>query len=98
MLDQLQASDFTDLKGSVLSIRFTPEVTLDAQLIEVSEVKGDSPLSRTPFHLVLQTQQKNEYYNQAIYTLIHPEKGDLDLFMAPLGDDGKGMRYEVVFS
>ncbi len=98
MLDQLQASDFIDLKDSVLSIRFSPEVTLDARLIDVSEVNGDSPLSRNPFHLVLQTQQKDEYYRQNIYTLIHPTKGDLELFMVPLGGDGKGMRYEVVFS
>ncbi len=98
MLDELHASDFTPLEGSVLPIRFNPQVTLDARLIEVSEVKGESPLSRNPFHLVFQTEQKNEYYPQAIYTLIHPEKGDIELFMVPLGDDGKGMRYEIVFS
>ncbi len=98
MLDQLQASDFAHLEGTTLSVRFHPEVTLETNLIEVSETRGESPLIRNPFRLVLQTQQKNEYYPQAIYTLIHPEKGDLQLFMVPLGSDGNGMRYEIVFS
>lgn len=98
MLDQLQVSNFAHLEGKNLNIRFTPEVTLEARLIEVSEVHGSTPLERNPFHLVLQTQQKNEYYQQAIYTLIHPEKGEMQLFMVPLGNDGNGMRYEIVFS
>ncbi|MCA0237202.1 MAG: hypothetical protein LCH81_12535 [Bacteroidetes bacterium] len=98
MIDQLQVSDFSHLDGHTLHIRFSPEVTLEARLIEVSTVHGNTPLERHPFHLILQTQQKDEYYQQAIYTLIHPEKGDLHLFMVPLGNDGNGMRYEIVFS
>ena len=93
MLDQLKASDFAHLQGTVLPIRFNPEVTLEARLIEVKETRGNSPLERLPFYLILQTQQKNEYYPQAIYTLVHPEKGDLELFIVPLGNDGNGMRY-----
>lgn len=98
MLDQLQASDFVHLKGTSLPIRFHPDVTLDARLIEVTEVKGDTTLERPPFSLIFQTNQQNTHYPQAIYTLIHPEKGDMQLFMVPLGNDGNGMRYEIVFS
>jgi len=98
MLDQLQSSDFAHLKGTDISIRFHPEVTLEARLLDVSEVKGDTTLERNPFSLILQTTQKKEAYPQAIYTLIHPEKGDMQLFMVPLGNDGNGMRYEIVFS
>lgn len=81
-----------------MQICFNPEVTLEARLIEISEVKSGTHLERNPFQMVLQTQQKDEYYPQAIYTLIHPAKGDMQLFMVPLGNDGNGMRYEIVFS
>ena len=98
MLDQLKASDFTHLEGADFSIRFHPEVTLQARLIEVAEVKGESPLARNPFSLIFQTAQKNDYYPQAIYTVIHPEKGEIELFLVPLGNNGNGMRYEAAFS
>jgi hypothetical protein len=98
MLDQLQLSDFTPLLHQTLPLRFTPEVTLPAELVEAREINSYSPAERKPFSLIFRTQQKKEYYQQSTCVVEHPEKGDLTLFLVPLGFDHDGMRYEAVFT
>lgn len=94
----LTFNDFDTLLNTVFTIRISDEVQLDAELIELTNLDNYSPLERTPFSIVFRTDQKNEYYQQGIFTIVHPEKGDLELFMTPLGFDNAGMRYEAVFS
>lgn len=81
-----------------LVIRFSPEVSMQAKLIEVTVTKNYSPLERKPFMLVFRTGQKDQYYLQGTYALEHPEKGDLDIFLVPIGPDAEGMKYEAIFS
>jgi hypothetical protein len=94
----LHVADFSPWLNQTFSIRFTQEVTLPAELIQVNEVDGFSPIERKPFSIVFRTEQKKDYYEQAICILQHPEKGELALFLVPLGLDSQGMRYEAVFS
>ncbi|WP_163409450.1 DUF6916 family protein [Flavobacterium ajazii] len=94
----LTFNDFNTLLNTVFTIRISDEVQLDAELIELTKLNNYSPLERSPFSIVFRTNQKNEYYEQGIFTIVHPEKGDLELFMTPLGFDNAGMRYEAVFS
>ncbi|ABQ05709.1 DUF6916 family protein [Flavobacterium johnsoniae] len=94
----LSADNFNSLLNAVFTIKFSEEIQLDAELISVTEFNSYSPLQRTPFSLVFRTQQKNEYYQQGIFTVIHPEEGNLELFLTPLGFDEAGMKYEAVFS
>jgi hypothetical protein len=35
---------------------------------------------------------------QATYSLSHPELGELDLFLVPIGADDDGVRYEAAFA
>lgn len=98
MADLLHVSDFAPLLNHTFPIRFTHEVTLPAELIQVTEVNSYSPVERKPFSLVFRTAQKTEYYQQTICVLQHPEKGDMPIFLVPLGLDPEGMRYEAVFS
>jgi hypothetical protein len=98
MSDLLHVSDFAPLLNQTFSIRFTENVVLPAELIQVNEVDGYSPIERKPFSVVFRTEQKKEYYQQAITILHHPEKGDVAIFLVPLGLDSQGMRYEAVFS
>ena len=98
MLDQLQASDFSPWLHQQLPIRFTREETLAAELIQVREVPSYTELERKPFAIVVRTQQKTHYYEQAICVLEHPQKGELELFFVPVGFDGQGMLYEAVFA
>lgn len=98
MSELLHASDFAPWLNQMLTIRFTQEVTLPAELIQVKEVNSFTPIERKPFSVVFRTEQKTEYYEQTICILQHPEKGDVPLFLVPLGLDSQGMRYEAVFA
>ena len=98
MSELLHVSDFAPWLNQTFPIRFTQEVTLPAELIQVNEVDGYSPIERKPFSIVFRTEQTAEYYQQAVCILQHPEKGELALFLVPLGLDSQGMRYEAVFS
>jgi hypothetical protein len=98
MLDQLQVTDFSPLLNQTLHIRFSPEITLPAELVQVRTVESYSPLDRKPFAIVLRTDQKTHYYHQTTAVLEHPEKGDLPLFFVPLGFDGQGVLYEALFA
>lgn len=93
----LTVEDFEPLLHQTLPIRFTPDVTLEAELIEVRRFNDRSDVPRQPFSFVLRTAQKNEYYPQATFLVVHPEKGELPVFLVPLGPDEHGMRYEAVF-
>lgn len=98
MLEQLEATDFSPWLHQELNIRFSPEVRLAAELVEVRAVESYTPLPRPPFAIVLRTGQQTHYYQQAVVTLEHPEKGDLPVFFVPLGFDGQGMLYEAIFA
>lgn len=94
----LTAADFQPYLHRAMQIRFTGDAKLTAELVEVKETQNHTNAERTPFYLVFRTAQKDRYYPQGIYTIEHPEKGDLAVFLVPLGPDGNGMNYEVVFS
>ena len=98
MLDQLQADDFLPWLNQTLTLRFSPDVILPAELLEVSEINSFSPLPRKPFSILVRTDQKTHYYHQTTVILEHPEKGDLPIFFVPVGFDGQGVRYEAVFA
>ncbi len=98
MLDQLQAIDFSPLLNQKLNLRFSDEIILPAEILEVREVPGYSPLPRKPFAIVVRTDQKTHYYHQTTAILEHPDKGDLPIFFVPIGFDGEGVRYEAVFA
>lgn len=96
-LHLLEAADFSGLINQTLFIRFNEQVRLPAELIAVN-TWGESNLKREAFSVTLRTEQKDNYYPQAVYTLEHPVKGDMQIFLAPLGFDDKGLKYEAVFS
>lgn len=94
----LTLSDFDAFINNVFIIQISDEIRLEAELIEVTKLNNYSPLERSPFSIIFRTDQKNEYYEQGIFTIAHPEKGDLQLFLTPIGFDSIGMKYEAVFS
>lgn len=99
MLDQLQRSDFEPFIQQSFIIRFRlPEAELPALLMAVTPLKSHPGSPRPPFSLTFRTPQQGQYYQQAMYTLVHPEKGELELFFVPIGFDAEGMKYEVIFN
>ncbi|MCP9763283.1 DUF6916 family protein [Lacihabitans soyangensis] len=97
-LSTLTHNDFKDFLDKSFDIQFEPTVTLPAQLVELIALNGYSPLERKPFSIIFRTKQKNEYYPQSTYIIIHPLLGDIPMFLSPKGYDSEGMKYEAVFS
>jgi hypothetical protein len=97
-LSLIKAEDFRSYLNTVLNIRFEEGLTLPAELIGITELENINKLQRQPFSILFRTGQKDGFYSQAIYTIEHPLKGDLQIFLVPLGPDGRGMKYEAVFS
>ena len=98
MLDQLQASDFAPLLHHTLTLRFSTDVALPAELVQVRELNYKTLLERKPFAIIVRTDQTTHYYEQTIAVLQHPDKGELPIFFVPVGFDGQGVLYEAVFS
>ncbi len=98
MEELLHFTDFESLLHTEVNIQFTPETILPARLVSLSLYDNNSPVDRKPFSLIFLTDQKSEYFPQAISILQHPQKGEIAIFLVPLGFDGEGMRYEAVFS
>lgn len=69
----------------------------DAQ--ESAEPGGSGPQGqpRRQFSLLLRGPQE-PLLPQALYPLHHPDLGDLDLFLVPVGRDGDGTTYEAAFA
>ncbi len=81
-----------------LQIRFNSDVVLDAELIELVRLDKYDDLPRDPFTFILRTNQKQEYFQQGIYTILHPVKGEIPVFFVPLGPDTVGMKYQAIFN
>lgn len=96
-LHLLEISDFQPLLNQIFYIQFSPEIRLEAELVEVTEICGYTPLQRKPFSFVLLTDNKMNY-PQSTYILEHPIKGELPVFLVPIGAEEKGLKYEAVFA
>jgi hypothetical protein len=94
----LKAEDFSPYLNQVMYIRFEEGARLPAELLQVTELENYNKLERQPFSIVFKTAQTTAYYQQAIYTIEHPDKGDMEVFLVPLGPGNGGMKYEAVFS
>ena len=97
-LSILSYHDFSGYLNQLFAINFGNDVVLQAELVEATELTGYTPLERKPFSIIFRTLQKNEYFQQGTFTVTHPEKGEIALFLVPKGFDKVGMNYEAVFS
>lgn len=98
MLDQLQADDFLPFLNQSMQMRFSDEVIMPVELVQVRLVESYTLLERKPFAIVVKTDQKTHYFQQTTAVLEHPEKGDLPIFFVPIGFDGTGVSYEAIFA
>ncbi len=54
--------------------------------------------TRAPFSLIFRSPGERRHAPQQIYTVRHPELGEIEIFLVPIGPDERGMRYEAVFT
>lgn len=97
-LQLLTAADFQLQMGNVFCIRFSDKASTAAQLEKVMELPAYKNLERKPFSILLQTTQKDHYYQQAIYTVEQTVLGSMQVFLVPVGCNDTGVQYEAVFS
>lgn len=96
MLDRLSLEDFLPLVGTQIEVsafgRRTPMT-----LREAAPIKSPSPRALPPFHLVL-CAPPSLRLPQGMFGFKHPKLGDMEMFAVPIGPDGGGFCYEVVFN
>ena len=99
-IDWLTYDDFAGREGEPIDLAVGESRTVDLVLVEATE--GTEPGGRGPegqerrqFSLVFRGQAG---LPQGTYRLTHPDLGDLDVFLVPIGRDGDETRYEAAFA
>lgn len=97
MPDNIAIDDFRGLIGRNVTLKFGHQ-TQDGTVVEVAKAPGGLDGGRTPFSVVVRSGPVDQHWPQGTYALVHPDHGELPLFMVPIGPDESGMCYEVNFS
>ena len=94
----LTIDDFRGRLDEVFQLQAEPSA-IELRLMEAEPTGSPRPdAGRTqPFSLVF-TGPQQPLLPQAVYRLEHPEMGELDIFLVPIGSDPDGTRYEAVFN
>ena len=96
MLDRLSLEDFSPLVGSEVEVSaYGQQARLTIK--EAALIKSPSPRASQPFHLVLSAPAAWRQ-PQGLFKLAHPSLGEIELFVVPIGPDGGGFNYEVIFN
>lgn len=97
MLENLTVKTFEKLVGQPMQLSNGREERA-AVLIQARAGQSGASGFREPFSLLIRADMADGYWPQGNYFLSHPELGELELFMVPIGPDAEGMRYEISFS
>lgn len=97
MIEKLTLDDFTQLRDRDLTVRFG-DTEQAARVVDARQTAGGRPGGRASFAVTLRSGPPEKFWPQGTHTLVHPEYGDLALFMVPIGPDEEGMLYEISFS
>ena len=95
MIDQLKRQDFTELAPGGLVIEHEGG-NVALTVVETHDLPSPSPRA-APFSVVLEGPA-TPLLPQAIYPMLHPRHGRLDLFVVPIARDAAHVRYEVIFN
>lgn len=87
---------FAGRVGQPFTFRLVPDRSVDLELLEV---RGQPPVpgAAHTFAVVL-GGPADTFLEQATYSVRHREIGTFDLFIVPVGTDGRTVRYEAVFT
>ncbi len=94
-LDDLTCQSFRELLNGVFEVRGASGSPIALKLIGVNE-KRESP-GHEQFSLTFRGPREPAL-DQRIWRFEHHAMGSQDLFAVPIGRDGEGMLYEVIFN
>lgn len=104
MADGLTKETFSRHLGKRFRIQVEPGREVEMELTEATTLgAGEGPKNRPesfrpePFSIVFRGP-KDSLLPQRIYRVSHPEMGEHDIFLVPIGADEEGLRYEAVFN
>lgn len=95
MIEQLDSKSFSQQLHTTFQVLVPAIGAVPLELIEVTEYTDQPKLEQ--FCLIFRGP-RDPWFQQKIHTVEHEVLGKMDLFIAPLGPDDKGMRYQVIFN
>ena len=103
-LESLTVDVFQPRIGETFRIHPRADSEIDAELIDARALGGgptrahaETSRRRVPFSLSFRTSFTVPLPQQ-IYEVAHDELGSYEIFLVPVGPDGKGMVYEAIFT
>ncbi len=99
MLDKLTRGDFAKHLNQTFHLPAKPG-DLELELIEAEALPGAEPApegQRQGFSLIFRGPM-DAVLDQGTYPLEHPEMGNLELFLVPIGPDAHGLCYQSIFN
>lgn len=96
MLEQFRLEDFLPFLGQSIDVAaYGRRARLELATAEL--LRSPSPRATPSFHLILRSAQ-NWQIPQGMFTLTLPGREPIALFAVPIGPDGHGLCYEIVFN
>lgn len=95
MLEHLSRDQFAEHLNTTFKIYLTPETTVDAELMEVSEIRKRPRQEAFSLLFLALTQTP---FEQAAYKVEHPTLGSDILFLVPIERIERGIYYEALFN
>ncbi|HEX8249289.1 MAG TPA: hypothetical protein VF599_14020 [Pyrinomonadaceae bacterium] len=95
MLEHLAREQFAEYLNTTFKIYLTPDAAVEAELIEVSEIR--KRVRQEAFSLTF-LALTDTAFEQAAYKIEHPVLGTDVLFMTPVERNERGIEYEVLFN
>lgn len=96
MLDTLTLNNWQTCLHDVFQADVAGQ-SLTFELVEATALTAQPNASREPYSLVFRGSSE-PVLEQGIVAMIHPEMGDIAIFLVPIGPDSQGMCYEAVFT
>ena len=96
MLDSLTVDHFSPHLGQPFDALVDDGAT-PLELISATPAGRTDAARRQGFSLVFRGA-KSPTMLQRMYKLVHPDMGEMDIFLVPIGPDESGMRYEAIFN
>ncbi|MCG8428173.1 MAG: hypothetical protein MI754_12525 [Chromatiales bacterium] len=96
MTDMLTQDFFSALLNKTFDVQTTTGA-VEAELIEVAALPNHQEQSRENWSLVFEFKT-DDIYEQGTYTFQHEDDDEIAIFIVPIGQDEKGVRYQAIFN
>ncbi|ACK66018.1 conserved hypothetical protein [Rippkaea orientalis PCC 8801] len=103
MITNLEKSLFDNYLEDEFYIKMSESESIQFKLVEVESLqtnqrrKPSNKIRSQPFSLIF-VGPLTPIFNQSIYQLSHPQLGEIEIFLVPLGESDTGIEYQAIFT